>query len=118
MRLISQKSWEIGNYRVISVKPWHIPYTYRYIANFLTDDGSLSVVRSSSPSSSLQWLGTSDMSLKEVQVASSLGRLLGERRVYTTTARQVCEIQSVAVCHSLFCRELLASQGGVALVVV
>ena len=27
-------------------------------------------------------------------------------------------IQSVAVCHSLFCRELLASQGGVVLVVV
>ena len=41
-------------------------------ANFLTNDGSLSVIRSSAPSSSLQRLGTSDMSLKEVQVASSL----------------------------------------------
>ena len=41
-------------------------------ANFLTDDGSLLVVSSSAPSSSLQRIGTSDMSLKEVQVASSL----------------------------------------------
>ena len=41
-------------------------------ANFLTDDGSLLVIRSSAPSSSLQRLGTSNMSLKELQVASSL----------------------------------------------
>ena len=51
--------------------------TYRILtatssANFLTDDGILSVVCSSAPSSSLQRLGTSDTSLKEVQVASSL----------------------------------------------
>ena len=65
--------------------------TYRILtatssANFLTDDGSLSVVRSSAPSSSLQRLGTSDMSLKEVQVRSfQFGRVLGERCVYTTT---------------------------------
>ena len=75
MSLISQKSWEIRNYCVISVKPWpHNVYilTATLSANFLTDDGSLSVVHSSAPSSSLQRLGTSDMNLKEVQVASSL----------------------------------------------
>ena len=59
MRLISQKSWEIGNYHIIST-------------NFLTDDGSLSVDCSSAPSSSPQRLGTPDVSLKEVQIASSL----------------------------------------------
>ena len=41
-------------------------------AHFLTKGGSLSIVCSPVPFSFLRWLGTSDTSLRKVQVASSL----------------------------------------------
>ena len=40
--------------------------------------GSVSIVRSPGLSSSLQWLGTSDMGLNKVQVATSLDFFLGK----------------------------------------
>ena len=42
-------------------------------AHFLTNGGSVSIVRSPALSSSLRRLGTSDISLKKVQVANRLG---------------------------------------------
>ena len=48
-------------------------YTYRYIILTFSDyDGSFSIVCSPAPSSFVLWLGTSDISLKKVQVASIL----------------------------------------------
>ena len=49
-------------------------YTYRYIssARFLTNYGSVSIICSPAPSSSLRQGGTSDLSLKKVQVATRL----------------------------------------------
>ena len=41
-------------------------------AHFLSNDRSVSIVRSSGLSSFLRWVGTSDMSLKKVQVATRL----------------------------------------------
>ena len=42
-----------------------IMYTATSSAHFLTNGESLLIVRSPAPSNSLQWLGTSDMSLKK-----------------------------------------------------
>ena len=47
-------------------------------AHFMTNDGSLSIARSPAPSSYFRQLGTSDMSRKKVQVASSLDICLGK----------------------------------------
>ena len=48
-------------------------------AHFLTNDVSVSITRSPGLSSSLQWLGTSDISPKKVHVATYLfGFLLGK----------------------------------------
>ena len=55
-------------------------------AHFLTNDGSLSIIRSPVPFSYLRQLGTSDMSLKKVQVASSLDICLGKYVIIRLTA--------------------------------
>ena len=63
------------------------PITATQSAHFLTNEGSVSIVRSPALSSSLRQLDTSDMRLKEVQVASYLFEfLLGKIHVYTATA--------------------------------
>ena len=65
-------------------------YTYRYIVRvFSTNDGSISIVRSPALSSSLRRLGTSDMSLKKVQVANRFGFCL-EKYGYCLVSR--CDI--------------------------
>ena len=46
--------------------------TCTYRAHFLTNDGVLLIVRTPAPFSALQRVGTSDMRLKTVQVASIL----------------------------------------------
>ena len=74
MRLISHKSWEIGNYCVISYNRDDKTYTYRYIVHTFSDqrwkrfDCSFSWALQLPPAAR----GTSDMSLNKVQVATSL----------------------------------------------
>ena len=75
---ISQKSWEIRNYCVISVQPWrhnvyfklllHCPHTFWQTMEAFR---SFVLLCTPTPSSSLRWLSTSYMSLKKVQVATS-----------------------------------------------
>ena len=61
----------LGKLCVISVQTWrHNVYSPLY---HLYNDESILIIRSPAPSSSLRQLGTSDMSLKKVQVATSLG---------------------------------------------
>ena len=55
-------------------------------AHFLTNNGSVSIVPSSAPSSSLRWVDTFDLSLKKVQVATRLDFLLRKIRDYTAIA--------------------------------
>ena len=74
MRLISQKSWVIENYRVIFVQSWchniylpiHRSHNFWPICTWEFLDCC-----PTSPST-LQWVGISNMSLKTVQVASIL----------------------------------------------
>ena len=60
--------------------------TGRLSAHFLTNNGSVSIIRSPVLSSSLRWLGTSDMSLKKVQVANRFGFCL-EKYGYCLVSR-------------------------------
>ena len=88
--LISQKSWEIGNRKLLcyirTIVMSEHKLTATSSAHFLTNDGSLSIIRSPVPFSYLRQLGTSDMSLKKVQVASSLDICLGKYVIIRLTA--------------------------------
>ena len=97
---ISQKSWEIGNYCVISVKPWrhnvHLPLHRSHI--FWPFYGSISIICSPAPSSSLRQEGTSDLSLKKIQVATRLD-FLWEKCVIIRLL--LCDSHCVTVGHRL-----------------
>ena len=82
-------------------------------AHFLTNNGSVSIVRSPAPSSSLQQLDTSDMSLKKVH----FGFLL--RKIYGYCLVNLCDTTVLPfVMDCKLAKTYIANQGGVALVVV
>ena len=79
-----------------------ITYTYRYVvAHFLTNDGSILIIHSPAPSSSLRRVGTSDLSLKKVQVATRLD-FCWEKYVFIgLLPGSLCDSHCVTICHKL-----------------
>ena len=95
----------LGNQKlcVISVQTWrHNVYSPLY---HLYNDGSILIICSPAPSSSLQQLGTSDMNLKKVQVATSLGFAWKNTCLYSyslvSLRDTVMWYHGVAVCNTL-----------------
>ena len=86
----------LGKLCVISVQTWrHNVYSPLYR---LYNDGSILIIRSPAPSSSLRQLVTSDMSLKKLQVTTSLGFAWKNTCLYSYCLRDTTVLPFVIDC--------------------
>ena len=70
-------------------------------AHFLTNNGSVSIIPSSAPSSSLRWVDTFDLSLKKVQVATRLDFCWEKYVIIWLLPGSLCDSHCVTICHGL-----------------